>query len=290
MIRIFQEWDGRYEVPLKYFKFSGGEMQVSVGAFSTSGGPPTQILIEAHLITADDVMALLMINEALRRRLREDGYDGTPVALVMPYIPYARQDRVMEKGEALGIKAFSELINNMKFNQVTVWDSHSDVALGLLNNVYNYGPEAFVRQIPIVRADTVLVAPDAGAIKKVSKVASLHGFDMVSATKHRSTKDGTITGTEVHSGHIGVNNFLIVDDICDGGRTFTELAKVLRPLTAGKVLLYVTHGIFSKGLDPFRDLIDHIYCAKPWPGLESNELLTILPSGGGKAEGMMGLR
>ena len=41
---------------------------------------------------------------------------------------------------------------------------------------------------------------------------------------------------------------LIVDDICDGGATFVGLAKELRAAGAKKVYLYVTHGIFSKGL------------------------------------------
>ena len=33
-------------------------------------------------------------------------------------------------------------------------------------------------------------------------------------------------------------------DICDGGRTFIELAKVLKDNGAKRVTLYVTHGIF----------------------------------------------
>jgi ribose-phosphate pyrophosphokinase len=287
MIKIYQEWDKRHEVSLEYFKFPGGEMQVKVGGFTTFS-PFTQLLIEAHLTSSDEIMALVMVTDAVKRRLREDGH-SVPIALCMPYIPYARQDRVMQKGEALGIRAFCSLINSLGFSQVTVWDSHSDVALGLIDNVFNYGPESFVRLIAGFREDTVLVAPDAGAIKKVFNVAKLLGYDMVSASKHRDTKTGEITGTEVHSGHIGNRNFLIVDDICDGGATFVGyrkdgelipgLAQVLRPLTNGRICLYVTHGIFSKGFDSFHGVIDHVYTASPWPGLIANHFLTILNTG-----------
>ena len=41
---------------------------------------------------------------------------------------------------------------------------------------------------------------------------------------------------------------LIVDDICDGGATFTSLAKVLKNAGAVYIGLHVTHGIFSKGI------------------------------------------
>jgi phosphoribosylpyrophosphate synthetase len=42
---------------------------------------------------------------------------------------------------------------------------------------------------------------------------------------------------------------LIVDDICDGGRTFIEAAKVLYENGVSSVSLYTSHGIYSKGLD-----------------------------------------
>lgn len=274
MIEIGHSYKRGYSFPFKSFKFSGGEIQVQVGS------PPIpfdKITIKAHLTSSDEIFALLLATDALRRDLQARGCWNVPIHLQCPYLPYARQDRVMENGESLGIKVICDLINSLNFATVEVWDVHSDVALALLNNVHNYGPESFVQMIPVVKADTVLVAPDAGAIKKVFKVAKGLGFEMVRADKQRSTKDGSITGTTVYSDHIGINDFLIVDDICDGGRTFTELAKQLRPLTSGKILLYVTHGIFSKGLDVFDGLIDHIYTAKPFPGVGEHALLTVLP-------------
>ena len=92
-----------------------------------------------------------------------------------------------------------------------------------------------------------MVAPDQGAASAPAPARAWPGVPLVHAEKTRDTNTGAITGTLVHSDHIGARNFLIVDDICDGGRTFIELAKVLRPLTDGQVKLYVTHGIFSQG-------------------------------------------
>ena len=66
---------------------------------------------------------------------------------------------------------------------------------------------------------------------------------------------------------------MIVDDICDGGRTFTALATELRNITSGPIFLYVTHGIFSHGLDVFKGLIDKIYVANPFPGVDMSHPL-----------------
>lgn len=251
-------------IPYKMFKFSGGEIQVEVGSL----GDASSVTVDAFLTSSDDIIELTMVVDALRRQRAK-----LSVSLRCPYLPYARQDRVMQAGEALGLRVMCDLINSLNFDKVEIWDAHSDVALALLNNVKHYYAGTFVQTVPIWSTHPILVAPDAGAIKKVSAIAKGFGKQMVRADKLRSVVDGSITGTTVYSDHVGDKDFLIVDDICDGGRTFIELAKVLHPLTNGKIYLYVTHGIFSKGLDVFDGIIDHIYCAMPFPNVDLNHPL-----------------
>ena len=47
-------------------------------------------------------MDLLLLNDALRRVAGE----GAAVTLRLPYLPYARQDRVTVAGEPLSVKVF----------------------------------------------------------------------------------------------------------------------------------------------------------------------------------------
>ena len=63
------------------------------------------------------------------------------------------------------------------------------------------------------------------------------------------------TGVDYHK-----VNFLVIDDICDGGRTFINLAEKLLIMGANDLYLYVTHGIFSKGLPSIHEYYKHIYC------------------------------
>jgi ribose-phosphate pyrophosphokinase len=249
----------------KKLVFSGGEVHIKLDEKYIPDNET--IHIDALLTSSELVIELMLLVDALRRSYGS----SRKIVLVCPYLPYARQDRAMNPGESLSLRVMCDIINSLKFETVVVWDAHSDVALALLNNVYNIHPVDFVRRIPTINSnpeDTVLVSPDAGALKKVSKIATTLGLRMVRADKTRNVKDGSITGTVVYSEHIGDSDFLIVDDICDGGRTFIELAKELRPLTDGKVNLYVTHGIFSKGLDPVFEVIDDIYVANPFPHVD----------------------
>jgi ribose-phosphate pyrophosphokinase len=266
---------------LKYNKivFSGGEVQVKLDLagvdptipFNTK--LPVKITIGAHITDSEGVMELVMLTDAIKREFQ----DIRTLVLVLPYLPYARQDRVCARGEALSVKVFAGILNDLEFDKVTVWDCHSPTGLAVIENVENIPQTELLKGIlgnsdlPLER--TVLVAPDAGSIKKVSDLAQEYALPMVRADKNRDVQTGKITETVVYSEHIGDRDFLIVDDICDGGRTFIELAKVLRPLTNGKVKLYVTHGIFSQGLTVFEGLIDEIYTARAFPNVNTEHPL-----------------
>jgi len=237
--------------------FPGGESCIRVA----DNLDADEIIVGLDFESNVDLFDLALLVDALRRQ-----YPGTPLRLFMPYVPYARQDRVCNEGESLSIKVVADFINSLKFERVCIFDPHSDVTTALLDNVDVYSQEFAAK--PLARAtdpsNTIIVAPDAGASKKASKFAKEGGFaGLIQAEKVRDLLTGKILETRVPDILAGNMDLLIVDDICDGGRTFTELAKVLRSKTTGKILLYVTHGIFSAGPEVFDGLIDKVYTANP---------------------------
>jgi len=271
-------------------KFSGGEIHVRITSWKTEHNTVT---ITANLTDSDKVLELVMLVDAFRRI-----EPNVKLNLVCPYLPYARQDRVCAEGEALGVRPIADIINSLNFDSVELWDVHSDVSLALVNRVHNIGPETFLgnvlgrnryREVNGTAEQYILVSPDAGAMKKVGKVAKKFNLPMITASKIRDPKNGEITGTQIHipAEHY-TKTFLIVDDICDGGRTFTELAKAITfevtafsnrvGVTEPRIELYVTHGIFSKGLAVITEAgIKHIYTANPFPNVDTtNPNLTIV--------------
>ena len=262
------------KITYKSFVFSGGEVQVKLENDTLDD----QVFIEADLTSSERIMELALLVDALRRSGRPD----REIYLRCPYLPYARQDRICYPGESLALRVFCDFLNSLKLKQVTVWDAHSDASQALINNLFHVHQSYFVESVfrrYFTQRLPILVSPDAGALKKAHESAKKTERFLVRADKIRDTRDGSITGTVVYSGKFEGNpDFLIIDDICDGGRTFLELAKELRKLTGGKIFLYVTHGIFSKGLSVFRNSeISHVYVANLFPGIEvESDVLTVI--------------
>lgn len=257
-------------IAVRQFSFPGGEVQVQVDTDIQLDG----IRIDAHLSSAAEVMALLMVTDALRR-----AYPGAPLTLRMPYVPYARQDRVCNDGEALGARVFCDLINAQGYSKVVVMDPHSDVTPALLDRVVMEDITPMLAQIVSELGDVALVAPDAGARKRVIALAKrLGGLPVVFAEKVRDTRTGNITGTEI-AGTLPNSKLLVVDDICDGGLTFVKLAEAVKRASEAQGLnqplyLYVTHGIFSKGVDALTPHYDRIFTANDWTQ-SNNKQLTV---------------
>ncbi len=169
-------------------------------------------------------------------------------------------------GEAFSLKVFAGLINGLGFETVTVLDPHSDVVGALIERLVVISQVQIVNQWPELVArlrapDVTLVSPDAGAGKKTSAVAGYLGHrDYVRADKKRDLETGKLTGTVVYADSLAGLTAAIVDDCGDGCGTFIPLAAALKAKGAAKVLLYVTHGILSKGADVlFNGGIDEVY-------------------------------
>jgi len=245
---------------LDTFKFPGGELQVQLELTDDKIKSEAHY-IEALLKSSDDVMELLLSVDALRRMAPK------PIELKIWYLPYARQDRVCNPGEALSIRVFCELINSLNLKKVTILDPHSDVAGAILNNVTIVPQQELLLEIEEIKKlltdNTLLIAPDAGAEKKVGMLSKSLQVPYITASKIRDTKTGKIIRTEVNGDAEG-KNFLVVDDICDGGRTFIELAKVLKEKGANELYLYVTHGIFSKGTEVILQHYNQVFTPYNW--------------------------
>lgn len=246
------------------FVFSGGEVQVRWPVATLRGAQA--ITLYAPIASSNDLMAVMLSVDAFRRNTLH----CPPITLVIPYFPYARQDRVCAEGEALSLTVVASMINSLGCVRVVICDPHSDVTPALVNNVQvitqaNWMATAKKIYRNKCLRDKVIVAPDQGASKKTAQLAAQENRPFVQATKVRDPKTGAITDTQLH-GDVAGKACLIADDICDGGRTFLALSNVLREQGATQVDLLVTHGIFSQGLAPFVGVIDHIFTTDSFPG------------------------
>jgi len=248
---------------IQFFTFSGGEEYVKIGSTVLEVNSNSRIYIKAIVKSSTDLIRLVLLKDAIDRK-----FPLRPVCLMLPYIPYARQDRVCNDGESLSIKVLANIINSMNFMKVIVVDPHSDVAPALINNVHivtQYQVFASLNGYSnIDPTNAVIISPDAGALKKSYSIAKSFGIkDVIRADKIRDVECGYIKETKLYASldDLQGKNVWIFDDICDGGRTFVELAHELKLFNPNSLNLCVTHGIFSKGLSELTRLYDKVFCS-----------------------------
>jgi len=223
------------------------------------------ITIKSRLNTFQDLELIICANQALK----EIGVKS--VKLYIPYCIGGRSDRKFQEGGVNYIKTvIAPILNSQNFDEVIVVDPHSDVLEACINNfvkMYNYPLIKYALTKIDNKNDAqdriCLVSPDAGAYKKVFDVAKWFKINkIITANKVRDVDTGKILRTELPSikDHSDEMKYVIVDDICDGGRTFIELAKVIIAQNQeAKIYLVVTHGIFSAGFSELTNYFDGIY-------------------------------
>jgi len=228
-----------------------------------------QVKITCRIQNANDLLVLLLTTDALKR-------SGVKrLECFIPYLPFARQDRVMVKGEPLSVKVIADLLNTQCFEKVQIYDAHSEVSFALLNNSDAITNHSFVEEVLKDKTGYLIISPDAGAYKKIFKVCQHLNYkdEIVLCNKTRNVENGNITSVTCAINDFQGLDLYIIDDICDGGGTFILLADELKKRNCGKVNLIVSHGIFSKGVDALIN-IDHIYTTDSFKDLEPNQKLT----------------
>lgn len=242
---------------LHAFTFPAGEKHIK----QTEGRPlqPVEIAIfqPSPESMHDDLFQIAMWAESVH----------TPVnavrsksVLVMPYVPGARADR----GVPFGLDVYADFLNRLLIDQIIIFDPHSEVTLELLKGhkvttvVYSHDFLARPPLKELLKAYTGIIAPDKGAVDRASAVANLADLPVYMATKHRDEATGKLSGFEM-KGLPEDGNFLIVDDICDGGGTFLGLAAATG-LPKEQLDLYVSHGVFSKSaLETLPDKFETVF-------------------------------
>lgn len=232
--------DGVRELPFKSWKFPAGESGVK---FEEDISKLTDFAILWEYENDSEIMLIAQISNALRQNT--EAY----ISLMMPYLPYSRQDRVCHAGEAFSLKVFAGIINSLKFESVGTLDVHNEsVYFELFDNSFNIPQNICASMLP--KYD-YLIAPDAGAAKKIYMHRQVNYEE--NPTKIIVMDKTRVDGKVVYNAQTGIpagSKVCVVDDLCDGGATFLALCDAINYADLDIVDLYVTHGLFTN-IDSF---------------------------------------
>ena len=284
------------DIKYQISSFPDGQQQITIdnktcfeltGAAKSWAGRPV-VQIKSRLNNWLDLELIICTVASLHE------LDVKEIHLYTPYIVGARSDRKFEDGGNNYLKdVICPVLNSLKLDSITCLDPHSDVLEACLNN---FNKKSNIKLIELALNDgilgegkvkkegsiewikeNILVSPDAGASKKIYKLAEQIGYkgNIITCSKDRDN-EGKLTKTVFPSylnPSILEKDFIIIDDICDGGATFINIARELKiildsykktGLKPGKIYLIVTHGIFSKGIVELSKYFDGIYCTNSY--------------------------
>ena len=268
------------DVTFKVSKFPDGQQQIKIDNESLKSKAEqlswteTIVQIKSRLNNFLDLELIIETVVSLR------GLGVKEIHLYTPYFLGSRSDIKFEEGSNNYLKEIiCPIINNLKLESITILDPHSTVLEGCLNNFRKIDNrqvvERFITDTNATLDSFILISPDGGALKKIYKTAEQIGYkeEVITCSKSRGV-DGKISKTVVPDLHYDVisknKNILIVDDLIDGGKTFIEIAKIIKeqiaeynkshePANTSKLYLIVTHGIFSKGFGELAQYFEAIY-------------------------------
>lgn len=215
-------------------RFPDGEAYVRVEA--DLGGEPVCLVQSTPSDRA--WIELLLLQDAVA------SWSPDRLAVVVPYLGYARQDRRFEPGEALSAKVLVSTIGDAADALVTV-DPHEDHVpqLGSVTARVVSATPAIGRALADRDVDLVL-APDAAAVGLAEAVADEIGADADHLDKTRVSDDDV--RIEPKTLDVEGRRAAIVDDIVSTGGTMSRAAEALIDQGAAAVLAATVHGVFAE--------------------------------------------
>lgn len=190
--------------------------------------------------------------------------------LFIPYLLGARSDRHMIKGDSCALKVIASSISRLHTNELILCDAHSLESVKLCGASKNLIVTDLMG-FDFNTSEYVLIVPDKGSLHRAEKLMSKYKFsDYVICDKSRDLKTGRITLKVTEPEKCNGKKCIIVDDICDGGGTFISIAEQIKPK---RLMLVVTHGIFSKGFDELEKYFDKIVTTNTYKDNYDNKIV-----------------
>ncbi len=244
-IRIAQELNIRYfNTESKTFPDGENYLRINVDNESLIEGKEIIIVQSTGPSSSENqntrLFELLMMIDSVKRM------GAKKIVVVIPYLAYARQDKIFRPGESKFANLILRLIDSMRIDEVFVVDIHAPKILEEIQckwiNIDSMKVLAdYIKSLDV--KDLVVVAPDKGAVER-SKAFAKHFGENVPVEyfeKIRDVKTGEITMT----GKLNLKDkdVVISDDIIATGGTMAKAIKLSKDSGADRVFAVATHAL-----------------------------------------------
>ncbi len=186
----------------------------------------------------DNLIELLLYLDALRRA------SAHSISVVIPYFPYARQERMARGREAISARVVANMLEESGADRVIFVDIHSRAIQGFFNI-----PVDPLSALPLLAdyfrkpeyANAAIVSPDVGRAGMAGRYAEQLNLPLVVMHKRRTSFDQTETTHVV--GDIEGRSPIIIDDIMAGGSVLKQVDALYNAGASGACYFAVTHPV-----------------------------------------------
>lgn len=239
---LAQEIADRLGTPLldrRIETFPDGEMYVRVA--SSVRGRDAYIIQPTCAPVNENLFELLLLIDALHRA------SAARLTAIVPYYGYARQDRKFTGREPISAKLVANLLAAAGASRIVAVDLHSPAIQGFFDIGMDH-----LTAIPLladylrahIPANSVIVSPDTGGVKRADLYARLLNLPIAILHKRRTSAREVEMAAVI--GDIRDKHPIIVDDIIATGGTIRQAVDTLvRAGARPDVRIVATHGVLA---------------------------------------------
>jgi ribose-phosphate pyrophosphokinase len=196
-------------------------------------------VIQSHAAPINQwVMEQLIMVDALKRA------SAKRITVVMPFYPYARQDKKHLGREPISARLIADLFKTAGADRLMSVDLHTAQIQGFFD-----GPVDHLFALPLLAgyiSDFTVVSPDTGRVRMAERWSDRLGGCPV-AFVHK-TRDPRVANQVVANrvvGDVAGRRCLLIDDMIATGGTIVKAADILLESGATDVIVAATHAEFS---------------------------------------------
>ncbi len=239
-------------VPIEERDFPDGEVLVR-----TDVAPgPALIVGRMYPNINNNIVRLILLLDAM------SDYGVHRTALILPYFPYARQDKRFRNGEPISVKALLKVLALYNVSHIFTVDIHKEGIKDYVNtvNLVNVFPIDEYAEVAAKIGIEVLISPDIGSLGRAAAVANRINARYDYFEKYRDRETGQIS-LKVRNVDVAGMHVALIDDIVSTGGTLLDACKSLRSLGARRVTAIVTHCLLvGSAWERLMQCLDELHC------------------------------
>jgi len=222
--------------------FPDKESHILIHDVEACRGKDVQVLHRCYPKQDSSILQLLLVGKTVKAL-------AARAEAIIPYLPYARQDKIWAPGEALSAEVICQMIAAAGYSSIATFDCHFLKKPGTFTyggiQIRNFSlSESLVSYFRAKTPDALFISPDQGAAYLVNEIG---GKSMVKTRgeykNHKKQAHRPVASLDADFDVKG-RDVVILDDMIAGGGTMMKAVRAVLAMGASSVCCGCTHGLF----------------------------------------------